>query len=92
MLARRCLDLAARQLLAQDDGAAGIQANQVEGVLADVDPKGGNVLKRSFRHGSVLVLSAPDEGCAGKHGRSIPLAALQATSRDVRDVGSVMVR
>jgi hypothetical protein len=25
----------------------------------------------------ILVLGAPDEGCAGKHGRSIPLADLQ---------------
>jgi hypothetical protein len=24
----------------------------------------------------ILVLGAPDEGCAGKHGRSIPLAAI----------------
>jgi hypothetical protein len=46
------LDLPAGELLAQDDGTAGIQANQVEGGLADVDAKGGNVLKRSFRHGS----------------------------------------
>ena len=52
MLARRCLDLSARELLAQDNGAAGIQADQVEAVLADVDPKGGNVLKRSCGHGS----------------------------------------
>jgi hypothetical protein len=25
----------------------------------------------------ILVLGAPDEGCAGKHGRSIPLAVIQ---------------
>ncbi|MFC5483275.1 hypothetical protein [Microvirga aerilata] len=25
----------------------------------------------------ILVLGAPDEGCAGKHGRSIPLAVVQ---------------
>ena len=47
-----CLDLSAGELLAQDNGAAGIQADQVEAVLADVDPKGGNGLKRSFGHGS----------------------------------------
>ena len=46
------LDLPTRELLAQDDGAAGIQADQVEAVLADVDAKRGNVLKRSFGHGS----------------------------------------
>jgi hypothetical protein len=46
------LNLPARELLAQDDGATGIQADQVEAVLADVDAKGGNVLKRSFWHGS----------------------------------------
>jgi hypothetical protein len=32
------LHLPARNLLAQDNGPAGIQANQVEAVLADVDP------------------------------------------------------
>jgi hypothetical protein len=46
------LHLAAGELLAQDNGPAGIQADQVEAVLADVDPKGGNGRKRSFRHGS----------------------------------------
>ena len=46
------LNLPPRELLVQDNGAAGIQADQVEAVLADVDPKGGNVLKRSIRHGS----------------------------------------
>ena len=46
------LDLAARELLAQDNGTPLIQADQVEAVLADVDAKGGNVLKRSCRHGS----------------------------------------
>ena len=46
------LDLSARELLVQNDGAAGIQTDQVEAVLADVDPKGGNGRKRSFRHGS----------------------------------------
>ena len=33
------LDLSAGELLAQDDGATGIQANQVEAVFGDVDPK-----------------------------------------------------
>jgi hypothetical protein len=46
------LNLSARELLVQNDGAARIQADQVEAVLADVDPKGGDVLKRGFRHGS----------------------------------------
>jgi len=36
-----CLNLSAGELLAQDNGAAGIQADQVEAVLADVDAKGG---------------------------------------------------
>jgi hypothetical protein len=46
------LNLPARELLVQDNGATDIQADQVEAVLADVDPKGGNGLKRSIRHGS----------------------------------------
>jgi hypothetical protein len=53
------LNLPARELLAQDDGATYIQANQVEAVLADVDPKGGNVLKRSCRPGSNPRARAP---------------------------------
>src|SRR5258705_767271 len=36
------LDLAARQLLAQDDGAALVEANEMEDVLADIDPERGN--------------------------------------------------
>jgi hypothetical protein len=34
------LDLAMRELLAQDDGAPGIQADEMEAVLADADAKG----------------------------------------------------
>jgi hypothetical protein len=49
---KTCLHLSAGELLAQDNSATRIQADQVEAVLADVDPKGGNVLKRSFGHGS----------------------------------------
>ena len=51
----------------------GFQADEVEAVLADVDPKDGNVLKRSMRHGSDPRAGRPPGG-AGKHGRSIPLA------------------
>jgi hypothetical protein len=31
----------------------------------------------AFGMAQILVLGAPDEGCAGKHGRSIPLADLR---------------
>src|ERR687897_3167150 len=34
----------------------------------------------------ILVLGAPDEGCAGKHGRSIPLADIANLNRFL-DVG-----
>ncbi len=43
------LDLSAGELLAQDNGAASIQTDEVEAVLADVDPKSGNGLKRSIK-------------------------------------------
>jgi hypothetical protein len=53
------LDLSAGELLAQDNRPASIQADQVETVLADVDAKGGNVLKQSCRDGSVPRAGAP---------------------------------
>jgi hypothetical protein len=39
------LDLSAGELLAQDNGATDIQADQVEAGLADVDPKSGDLVK-----------------------------------------------
>jgi hypothetical protein len=53
------LHLSARELLAQNNGTPGIQANQVKAVLADVDAKRRNVLKRSFGHGSSPRAGAP---------------------------------
>jgi hypothetical protein len=77
MLERRA-STCPRELLAQDDGAADIQADEVETVLADVDAKGRQRAEAelwAWLRSSCW--GAPDEGCAGKHGRSIPLAAIQ---------------
>jgi hypothetical protein len=46
------LDLSAAKLLAQDDGTTLIHIDQVEAVLANVDPQSSNVLKRSCGHSS----------------------------------------
>jgi hypothetical protein len=45
------LELPARQLPAQDDGAALIKADEVEGVLADVDAEDGDGVCGLARHG-----------------------------------------
>jgi hypothetical protein len=38
----------------------------------------------------VLVLGAPDEGCAGKHGRSIPLADVDLMFEGMRALKGLM--
>ena len=73
-------DLAARQLLAQDDGAHLVEADEAERVLADVDADGRNGFKADGLewHGMLPVLAAPCQLCgwAGQeHGGSIPLTA-----------------
>src|SRR5207244_7025783 len=55
------LDLAARQLLPQNDCALPVEANEVERVLADVDAECCNGFKAiAFAwHGMLLILAAP---------------------------------
>jgi hypothetical protein len=72
------LDLTARQLLAQNDGALLVQADEVERVLANVDADCRNGFKASGLawHGMLLVLAAPFQLCGWvgrEHGGSIPL-------------------
>ena len=72
------VDLAARQLLAQDDGAHLVEANEVERVLADVDADCRNGFKAGGLawHGMLLVLAAPCQlrrWAGQEHGGSIPL-------------------
>src|SRR5215467_5674150 len=70
-------ELAARELLAQNDGAALVEADEMECVLADVDAEDGDGVFRLARHGPGSLLgSAPRStlGYCGEHRRSIPLA------------------
>jgi hypothetical protein len=68
--------LAARPLLAQYNGAAIIEADDVERVLTDIDADYGNCSLCWRRHGMLLVW-APLASLAlvgQEHGRTIPLA------------------
>src|SRR5215813_4512403 len=72
-------ELAAGELLVQNDGAALVEADEVEGVLADVDAEDGDGVFRLARHGlSSLLGEAPRStpGYCGEHRRSIPLTDL----------------
>src|SRR5215467_2350122 len=72
-------ELAARELLAQNDGAALVEADEVEDVLADVDAENGDGVFRVARHGPGSLLgSAPRStlGYCREHRRSIPLAVI----------------
>ena len=74
------VDLAARQLLAQNDGAHLVEADEVERILADVDADCRNGFKAGGLawHRMLLVFAAPCQLCgwAGQeHGGSIPLTA-----------------
>src|SRR6266446_2047943 len=71
------LDLAAREFLSQNDLAALIQANKVEGVLANVDADRGDSLLRCIRAHRMAPCASNRPSFSGypqKHGRSIPLA------------------
>src|SRR5215831_19538268 len=75
-------ELAAGELLAQNDGAALVEADEVEGVLADVDAEVGDGVFRLARHGPGSLLgSAPRSttGYCGEHRRSIPLREVNIT-------------
>src|SRR5712671_1086881 len=74
--------LATRPLLPQQDGAARIVAHDVERVLADIDADHGDRGIGCLRHGALLVFGAPCQLSllAGQeHGRTIPLADVNAT-------------
>src|SRR5262245_5025824 len=74
-------ELAAGELLVQNDGAALVEADEVEGVLADVDAEDGDGVFRLARHGlSSLLGEAPRStpGYCGEHRRSIPLTVVPA--------------
>nr|WP_052954763.1 hypothetical protein [Microvirga vignae] len=53
------LNLSPRELQAQDNRTAGIQAHEAKAVLADVDAKGGNWRKLSIGHGPDPYAGAP---------------------------------
>ena len=79
------LDLAARPFLLQHDRAALIVPYDVERVLADIDSNHGDCAVGFLRHGVLLVFAAPSQlrSPAGpEHGRTIPLAAIQAHPLD----------
>jgi len=76
-------ELAAGELLVQNDGAALVEADEVEGVLADVDAEDGDGVFRLARHGlSSLLGEAPRStpGYCGEHRRSIPLTDWRASA------------
>jgi hypothetical protein len=91
MLASRAstFDLAARPLLAQRDGAAIIEADDVEPVLTDIDADYGNRSLGCRRHGVLLVLAPLARlSLAGQeHGRTIPLAVIGLFSAQQRMIG-----
>src|SRR5215467_11080256 len=81
-------ELAARELLAQNDGAALVEADEVECVLADVDAEDGDGVFRLARHGPGSLLgSAPRStlGYCREHRRSIPLAEVERTGVSQRN-------
>jgi hypothetical protein len=73
---KSCVNLTTRPLLPQHERAAIIQTNDVEGVLADIDPHYADHLSCCRKHGVLLVwvplasLALTEE----EHGRTIPLA------------------
>src|SRR5262249_45751896 len=72
-------ELAAGELLGQNDGAALVEAGEVEGVLSDGDAEVVDGVFRPARQGpGSFVGSAPRStaGYCGEHRRSIPLAEL----------------
>src|SRR6516225_11587788 len=53
------IELAAGEFLAQNDGAALVEADEVKGVLADVDAENGDGVFRVARHGRAPCLGEP---------------------------------
>src|SRR6476619_6779687 len=76
ILASRCFNLATRPLLTQHDCTTAIEADDVEGVLADIDTDYGNCVVEIVGHSVLLVFGAPCQlrSLTGQeHGRTIPL-------------------
>ena len=59
MLASRCFELPARQLLAQHDSTLVVEADEMEDVLADVYAEHGSGIFGLARHGGLLCSWAP---------------------------------
>src|SRR5262245_11486786 len=79
-------ELGPGQLQAQNDGAAPVETDEVEGILADVDAENGDCVFGMARHGGLLAPGhPPTRGYCGEHRRSIPL-------RDVRHVNLWLAR
>src|SRR6266568_6447788 len=77
MLANRDFHLAASPFLPQHDGAALIEAHNVERVLADIDTNDGDRRAELLRHSVLLDCRAPGKvrlPVGQEHGRTIPLA------------------
>src|SRR6476659_8397368 len=71
-----CFNLATRPLLTQHDCTTAIEADDVEGVLADIDTDYGNCVVEIVGHSVLLVFGAPCQlrSLTGQeHGRTIPL-------------------
>src|SRR4029077_10079301 len=76
-----CFNLATRPLLTQHDCTTAIEADDVEGVLADIDTNYGNCVVEIVGHSVLLVFGAPCQlrSLTGQeHGRTIPLAEVAA--------------
>src|SRR6476619_6491868 len=76
ILASRCFNLATRPLLTQHDCTTAIEADDVEGVLADIDTDYGNCVVEIVGHSVLLVFGAPCQlrSLTGQeHGRTTPL-------------------
>src|SRR6476660_4263005 len=74
-----CFNLATRPLLTQHDCTTAIEADDVEGVLADIDTDYGNCVVEIVGHSVLLVFGAPCQlrSLTGQeHGRTIPLPAV----------------
>jgi hypothetical protein len=75
--------LAARPFLPQHDGAAPIQADDVERVLPDIDADHGNRSLQCLAHGVLLSVALPTVYPLSEqeHGRTIPLADSRTLAR-----------
>src|SRR5580704_1007732 len=85
-----CFNLATRPLLTQHDCTTAIEADDVEGVLADIDTNYGNRVVEIVGHSVLLVFGAPCQlrSLTGQeHGRTIPLPDIEVTKGAPRKLG-----